>query len=51
MSTVHPTSFVHESSYIGEDVVIGSRTKIWHFCNIQSGARIGNSCSLGEMNI
>lgn len=40
--------FVHESSYIDEDVEIGEGTKIWHFCHIQSGARIGKHCSLGQ---
>lgn len=40
--------FVHESSYIDDDVVIGTDTKIWHFCHIQKGARIGNNCSLGQ---
>ncbi len=40
--------FVHESSYIDENVQIGKGTKIWHFCHIQSGARIGENCSLGQ---
>lgn len=40
--------FVHESSYIDEDVKIGEGTKIWHFCHIQRGARIGKNCSLGQ---
>ena len=40
--------FVHDSSYIDEDVEIGEGTKIWHFCHIQSGARIGKDCSLGQ---
>lgn len=40
--------FVHESSYVDKDVEIGSGTKIWHFCHIQSGARIGENCSLGQ---
>lgn len=40
--------FVHESSYVDENVQIGSGTKIWHFCHIQSGARIGEHCSLGQ---
>ena len=35
--------FVHESSYIDDNVTIGEGTKIWHFCHIQSGARIGVS--------
>lgn len=40
--------FVHESSYIDDDVQIGAGTKIWHFCHIQSGARIGENCSMGQ---
>lgn len=40
--------FVHESSYIDDDVEIGEGTKIWHFCHIQKGARIGKNCSFGQ---
>ena len=40
--------FVHESSYIDEDVEIGAGTKIWHFCHIQKGARLGKNCSFGQ---
>ena len=40
--------FVHESSYVDSDVQIGEGTKIWHFCHIQSGARIGTGCSFGQ---
>ena len=40
--------FVHESSYIDEDVVIGNGTKIWYFCHIQKGVRIGENCSFGQ---
>jgi len=40
--------FVHPSSYIDDDVVIGEGTKIWHFCHVQSGARVGEKCSLGQ---
>lgn len=40
--------FVHESSYIDENVEIGIGTKIWHFCHVQKGARIGENCVLGQ---
>ena len=40
--------FVHESSYIDENVEIGAGTKIWHFCHVQKGARIGENCVLGQ---
>lgn len=40
--------FVHESSYLDDDVIIGEGTKIWYFCHIQKGARIGKNCILGQ---
>ena len=40
--------FVHESSYVDENVTIGDGTKVWHFCHILKGARIGENCSLGQ---
>ena len=40
--------FVHESSYVDDNVQIGEGTKVWHFCHLQSGARIGRNCSLGQ---
>jgi UDP-2-acetamido-3-amino-2,3-dideoxy-glucuronate N-acetyltransferase len=40
--------FVHESSYVDEGVQVGDNTKIWHFCHVQSGAIIGENCSLGQ---
>ena len=40
--------FVHETSVIDDDVEIGEGTKIWHFSHVQSGARIGKQCSLGQ---
>lgn len=40
--------FVHESSYIDNDVQIGEGTKIWYFCHIQKGAKIGKNCNFGQ---
>lgn len=40
--------FVHPSSFIDDGVEIGEDTKIWHFCHIQTGAKIGKGCSLGQ---
>lgn len=39
---------IHSTSVIDEDVVIGDGTRIWHFCHVQAGARIGACCSLGQ---
>jgi UDP-2-acetamido-3-amino-2,3-dideoxy-glucuronate N-acetyltransferase len=40
--------FVHESSYIDQDVQIGAGTKIWHFCHVMPGSRLGSKCILGQ---
>lgn len=40
--------FVHESSYIDDNVKIGKRTKIWHFCHILGNTQIGENCSVGQ---
>lgn len=40
--------FVHPTSVVDDNVEIGEGTKIWHFSHIQSGARIGQRCSLGQ---
>ncbi len=43
-----PDYFVHESSYVDDGAVIGTGTKIWHFCHVMAGAVIGERCSLGQ---
>ncbi len=40
--------FVHSSSFLDDDVEIGEGTKIWHFCHIMKGARIGKNCKIGQ---
>ena len=40
--------FVHESSYVDNEVQIGDGTRIWHFCHIQSKAKIGKKCTIGQ---
>ncbi len=40
--------FVHESSYVDDGVEIGAGTKIWHFCHILTGSRIGADCRIGQ---
>jgi len=40
--------FIHPSSYVDSNVTVGKGTKIWHFSHIQSGARIGRKCVLGQ---
>ena len=40
--------FAHETAILDENISIGNGTKIWHFSHIQSGAVIGENCSLGQ---
>ena len=40
--------FKHESAYVDEPSEIGEDTKIWHFCHVQAGAKIGKRCVLGQ---
>jgi UDP-2-acetamido-3-amino-2,3-dideoxy-glucuronate N-acetyltransferase len=40
--------FAHDSSVIDADVEIGDGTKIWHFCHVSEGARIGADVSMGQ---
>ena len=40
--------FSHSSSYIDEDVSIGINSKIWHFCHILSGTKIGEDSTFGQ---
>jgi len=40
--------FVHPSSFIDDNVQIGEGTKIWHFCHVMSGVRIGKNCKIGQ---
>jgi len=40
--------FVHPSAYVDEPCEIGAGTKIWHFCHVMAGARLGERCILGQ---
>ena len=43
MSTyIHPTAVIDPGASVGE----GSR--VWHFCHLHSGARVGRGCTLGQ---
>jgi UDP-2-acetamido-3-amino-2,3-dideoxy-glucuronate N-acetyltransferase len=47
-ATAQTPYFVHESAYVDEPVQIGAGTKIWHFCHVHKGARLGTGCILGQ---
>ncbi len=40
--------FLHPSSFVDEPSSIGKGTKIWHFCHVMAGAKIGEYCILGQ---
>lgn len=40
--------FVHETAWVDEGAEIGKGTKVWHFCHIMGGAKIGENCTLGQ---
>jgi UDP-2-acetamido-3-amino-2,3-dideoxy-glucuronate N-acetyltransferase len=40
--------YAHPTAVVDQPSSIGAGTKIWHFCHIMSGARIGERCSLGQ---
>ena len=40
--------FIHPSAFVDEGAVVGAGTKVWHFCHVMGGARIGERCSLGQ---
>lgn len=40
--------FVHESAFVDQPCEIGAGTKIWHFCHVMSGSKIGSQCILGQ---
>ena len=40
--------FVHESAYVDDGAELGEDTKVWHFCHVMPGARIGRRCNLGQ---
>ena len=40
--------FLHETSYVDEECVIGTGTKIWHFCHVMKGSNIGKNCTIGQ---
>jgi UDP-2-acetamido-3-amino-2,3-dideoxy-glucuronate N-acetyltransferase len=40
--------YVHPSAYVDQPCEIGAGTKIWHFCHVMAGAKIGARCNLGQ---
>jgi UDP-2-acetamido-3-amino-2,3-dideoxy-glucuronate N-acetyltransferase len=40
--------FKHSSAFVDDGAEIGDGAKIWHFCHVSSGARIGKASTLGQ---
>lgn len=40
--------FIHPTAIIDNEAIIGDGTRIWHWCHIMSGVKIGRSCNIGE---
>lgn len=39
---------VHATAVVDAGAEVGRNSKIWHFCHVMSGARIGTDCTLGQ---
>jgi UDP-2-acetamido-3-amino-2,3-dideoxy-glucuronate N-acetyltransferase len=40
--------YVHDTACVDANVELGEGTKVWHFSHVQSGAKIGKKCVLGQ---
>jgi UDP-2-acetamido-3-amino-2,3-dideoxy-glucuronate N-acetyltransferase len=40
--------WAHETAVIDVGAQIGAGTRVWHFCHVMDGARIGSGCTLGQ---
>ena len=40
--------FRHDTACIDEGAIIGDGSRIWHFCHVCAGAKIGRDCVLGQ---
>lgn len=40
--------FVHVSAFVDEPADVGEGSRIWHFCHVMAGARVGRRCVLGQ---
>lgn len=41
-------AWAHASAIVDDGAELGPGTKVWHFCHVMGGARIGAHCSLGQ---
>jgi len=43
-----PRAWVHPTAVLDDGVRLGADTRLWHFCHVMAGARIGARCVLGQ---
>lgn len=44
----NPQIFIHPTAVIDEGSQIGAGTRIWHFCHLMPGSKLGEHCNLGQ---
>jgi UDP-2-acetamido-3-amino-2,3-dideoxy-glucuronate N-acetyltransferase len=42
------TYWAHATALVDQPATIGDDTKVWHFCHVMAGAKIGKRCSFGQ---
>ena len=40
--------FIHDTSFVEKNCIIGENSKIWHFSNVLSGAKVGKNCTISQ---
>lgn len=48
MESTNKNYYINQYAVVDDNVEIGEGTKIWHFSHVQSGAKIGKYCVLGQ---
>lgn len=43
-----PQFHAHETAVVDGGAIVGKGTRIWHFCHVMKGARLGDKCILGQ---
>ena len=43
----HPP-YIHETAVVDKGAHLGDGVKVWHFCHVMAGARLGTGSSLGQ---
>ena len=46
--TTEPTTLVHPTAIVEDDVRLGAGTSIWHHAHIRAGASLGTNCVVGK---